>query len=331
MAAVWRPRMGVAAKELLNNTYLFQFFHDIDMQRVLNDGPWFFEQNRLVLAKTQPDIPPMVIPLNIADFWIQIHDLPLGFFSEKSISAIGNFIGEFISIDEAALSGWLKSFIRIQVRIDISKPLVSQKRIKRNGGDWSWISFKYERLPNFCFICGLIGHTEKFCVKLFEGFSPTMEKQFGPWLRAPNRRPSPVTGNRWVVSDQTERLTTTFPSGQSQDSVEGGTGAYPGRVQRSTQCTTFPVMQHVASGTAVQHTTTGNDINMEQVDNRIPSDGLVILDQKRRRTDTFGPDEEPNLGPTAEPTISPFDLNGPSIFPKNLPRAGPADQAHPEQ
>ncbi|XP_019172069.1 PREDICTED: uncharacterized protein LOC109167503 [Ipomoea nil] len=142
MAAVWRPRMGVAAKELINNTYLFQFFHDIDMQRVLEDGPWSFEQNLLALAKVQPDIPPIVTPLDTANFWVQLHDLPLGFFSEKTFAAIGNFIGEFIRIDDGAFSGWFKTFVRIRVRINITKPLISQMRIKRNGGDWSWISFR---------------------------------------------------------------------------------------------------------------------------------------------------------------------------------------------
>nr|GMD50100.1 uncharacterized protein LOC109167503 [Ipomoea batatas] len=96
MASVWRHRMGVAAKDLSNNIFLFQFFHELDVLRVLNDGPWSFEQSLLVLARAQPNIPPPVTPLDTADFWIQIHELPLGFFSEKSAAAIGNFIGEYL-------------------------------------------------------------------------------------------------------------------------------------------------------------------------------------------------------------------------------------------
>nr|GMD95355.1 uncharacterized protein LOC109151078 [Ipomoea batatas] len=42
--------------------------------------------------------------LDMADFWVKLHDLPLGFFSEKSFKAIRNFIGEFISLDEDAFS-----------------------------------------------------------------------------------------------------------------------------------------------------------------------------------------------------------------------------------
>nr|GMD36157.1 uncharacterized protein LOC109167503 [Ipomoea batatas] len=147
MASVWRPRYGIAAKDLQNNTFLFQFFHELDMQRALEDGPWSFEQNLLVLSKIHPGMPPASMPLDTTEFWVKIHDLPLGFFSKKYAKAIGNFIGAYVCSDDAAFNGWLKSFIRIRVRVNILKPLVGQMRIRRNGGDWSWITFRYERLP----------------------------------------------------------------------------------------------------------------------------------------------------------------------------------------
>lgn len=36
------------------------------------------------------------------------------------------------------------------------KPLKSQMRIKKAGGEWMWIKFKYERLPSFFFIVVLL-------------------------------------------------------------------------------------------------------------------------------------------------------------------------------
>nr|GLL27465.1 uncharacterized protein LOC109173053 [Ipomoea trifida] len=163
------------------------------------------------------------MPLDTADFWIQVHDLPLGFLLEKSFKSIGDFIGQFLHLDEATFNTWFRSFIRIRVRTNIAKPLVSQMWIRRNGSDWSWISFRYERLPNFCFICGLIGHTEKFYVKIFEGFNPTSEKQYGAGLRAPTRQPSPVIGNRWVVPDQDVSNTTIHSPHCNSNEVMAGT------------------------------------------------------------------------------------------------------------
>lgn len=314
----------MAAKELTNNTYLFQFFHEIDVQRVLDNGPWSFEQSLLVLAKVQPDTPPLAMALDTTDFWVQVHDLPLGFFSEKAVRAIGNFIGEFLSIDEDTNNGWWKSFVRIRVRIKILKPLTSKMRIRRNGGDWSWISFKYERLPHFCFTCGLIGHTENYCSKPFEDFNPAEEKQFGPWLRAPSRRPSPVTGNRWVVLDDSNHNTTTTLNRQGQD-VAADTGAAPGQVRTDVHCTSAHRDQHVATSFCLHPTTNDpvRDATMEQMDPSSVDDGLTIVDSKRKRT-VFD-------GLSVEPSPSFIDLNGPEICPKNLLRAGPVTQASPEQ
>nr|GLL20147.1 uncharacterized protein LOC109173053 [Ipomoea trifida] len=295
MATVWRPRKGVAAKELSNNTYLFQFFHELDMQRVLDNGPWSFEQNLLILAKISPEIPPLSMPLDSADFWVQLHDLPLGFFSDRAAMAIGNFIGEFIRTDEDAFNGWRKSFLRIRVRLNIHKPLVSQMRIRRNGGDWSWINFKYERLPNFCFICGFIGHTEMYCPKPIDDPNFSAERKFGASLRAPNRRPSPVTGNRWVVTSETLDHNTT-PDPQGED-VAAGTNMN----RKDGQCTICPLLQHVSTNSGTHHSpisTAGEDVTMQQIDE------LILADPKRKRSDVFGPHLEPNANFT--------NLNGPA-------------------
>lgn len=42
---------------------------------------------------------------------------------------------------------------------------------------------KYERLGDFCFICGLLSHTERFCKKKFEGDGSTMVRECGSVLR----------------------------------------------------------------------------------------------------------------------------------------------------
>ena len=60
-------------------------------------------------------------------------------------------------------------------------------------GKKSWIAFRYERLPNFCYWCGCLDHAEKVCddglkkknVDSSEGF------QYGVWMRAEMDRPPP--------------------------------------------------------------------------------------------------------------------------------------------
>lgn len=47
------------------------------------------------------------------------------------------------------------------MRLNVTKRLVSRKRITIEGGECKWVNFKYERLPNFCYKCGLLSHALK--------------------------------------------------------------------------------------------------------------------------------------------------------------------------
>jgi hypothetical protein len=52
--------------------------------------------------------------------------------------------------------GW-GEYLRVRIRLDIMKPLARGRVLKLNG-ESSWIEFQYERLPTFCFRCGVIQH-----------------------------------------------------------------------------------------------------------------------------------------------------------------------------
>nr|GMC54177.1 uncharacterized protein LOC109151131 [Ipomoea batatas] len=145
-----------------------------------------------------------------------------------------------------------------------------------------------------------------YCAQPFDDPNQSTEKKFGAWLRAPNRRPSPVTGNRWVVaSEKSDRITTDLPLCQGAEAV-AGTHTTPGMPCKDAQSTPCPLEQHVSPVSGMYPTTTAsvsNDIIMEQAINQEIDDGLIILDPKRKRSKlTTLP---------IEPTTSFIDLNGP--------------------
>lgn len=52
-----------------------------------------------------------------------MHDLPSGFHKEFMAMQIGNFLGKFLECDKKNLSNGYRNFMRIQVQIDVRKPL----------------------------------------------------------------------------------------------------------------------------------------------------------------------------------------------------------------
>lgn len=164
MASVWRPVKGVCIKSLGPNPFLFQFYHELDVERVLKDDPWTFDQHLLIMSPLEEGMNPQQAPLFLVQMWVQIYDLPSGFISKKGCSRSGKFY-RILCLFRPQYSlfwGW-SSYMGIRVEIDIRKSLKRWMKITKEGTLWNWVNFKCENLSTFCFFCGLLGHTNKFC------------------------------------------------------------------------------------------------------------------------------------------------------------------------
>lgn len=145
LASIWRPVKGVVVTETSrHNRFLFQFFHDLDVRRVLDDGPWTFNQNILLIKRLEPDEQASSIKLSQLHIWVQVYDLPMGFRVDSVYRSIGDFIGTFIQSDPTDIATSGRNFLRIKVALYVQKPIKRRMKIRRSGGDWLWIHFKYE-------------------------------------------------------------------------------------------------------------------------------------------------------------------------------------------
>lgn len=130
--------------------------------------------------------------------------------SEAVGHQLGNFFGEFVSYDPKNDSSIWRECMRIKIRLDVRKPLKRKKKIKRRNGSEFVVSCKYERLGDFCFACGLVTHTERFCRKSLDTRSEGGVQEWGSWLRAQTRRGAGQGGSKWLREEDdvgwTERI-----------------------------------------------------------------------------------------------------------------------------
>ncbi|MBA0678140.1 hypothetical protein Goari_019502, partial [Gossypium aridum] len=83
MANLWHPIGGICITDIGENRYLFQFFHKVDIARVLAGTPWFFNNHLLILKRILYGDNLTVMELNFTEFWVQVHELPPGLMSES--------------------------------------------------------------------------------------------------------------------------------------------------------------------------------------------------------------------------------------------------------
>ena len=115
------------------------------------------------------------------------------------------------------------SFIRVRVTLDVYQPLCRGRVIKLEDGEKIWVSFKYERLPNFCYWCGCFDHGDKDCDIWIQskGTLQSSSQQYGSWLRAPPYAP---TNNRVIrvsgyYEDREENISTRRRRAEKQSSI----------------------------------------------------------------------------------------------------------------
>nr|KYP64363.1 Uncharacterized protein At4g02000 family [Cajanus cajan]KYP64378.1 Uncharacterized protein At4g02000 family [Cajanus cajan] len=153
MASIWRPGKGVSISELKPGVFLFQLYHPLDLKHILDNGPWNFENNILIVSKIFEGDIPKDTPLNHIDVWVQVHNLPAGFMSQNIGEHLGNSLGKFLEYDSKHNTSLWKSYMRIRIKIDIRSPLQKEKKIKKQGGEWKTVIFKYEKIGQLCYLC----------------------------------------------------------------------------------------------------------------------------------------------------------------------------------
>ena len=102
--------------------------------------------------------------------------------AEEVCKELGNSLERFIETDRRSGQSDQAKFMRVKVDLQLDKPLRRGGKIASLEGEKFWVSFRYERLPTFCFHCGRLGHDLKHCQEISN--SQDSSSQYGDWLRA---------------------------------------------------------------------------------------------------------------------------------------------------
>jgi len=64
MSHAWKPGKRVTITKSVADRYLFQFHYKVDVARVLDEGPWLYDNFHIVMDRISPGVVPNLVPLN---------------------------------------------------------------------------------------------------------------------------------------------------------------------------------------------------------------------------------------------------------------------------
>ncbi|KAK3228479.1 hypothetical protein Dsin_000360 [Dipteronia sinensis] len=142
---------------------------------------------------------------NRVEFWVQIHNLSLLCMKEEIGFFLGKMIGEVSDFDTGTMMEGSSSFLRGRVKVPVDKPLQRSLRVDLLGnGKVTTMPLRYERLQDYGFKCGRLGHVMEGCPDETTNGSLSLDemRRLGVWLRAssPPKR-SPFGAVRYGTKD----------------------------------------------------------------------------------------------------------------------------------
>ena len=182
---LWRSMKGFEVRRSSDHVLLFTFEKKEEGERIMSNAPWSFDKHLVVLQWYDKEVPLKDLVFDKFLIWVQIHDVLLRFMNKavaEKLCAVFGIVWK--DIDEGETDGG--SFLRMKVTIDVNRPLCKGRLISLSHGAQSWVSFKYERLPNICYWCGCLNHGDRNCDLWIESEGNlTKESQaYGAWIRA---------------------------------------------------------------------------------------------------------------------------------------------------
>ncbi|XP_027158428.1 uncharacterized protein LOC113760053 [Coffea eugenioides] len=190
VTAAWGYPKNLEVAELGPN--LFQFFipEEENKLRILNGGPWLIDSQILVLNRWEAGIEENTEAFRFAPLWVQVWNLPIHWISKEAGRKIGKMFKEVKEVLISHTGGKEGKHLKMLVWANMTQPLLLGTTVKMNGV-LKWINFRYERVPDFCYKCGIVGHSEKKYKNKVSIKKGQHENQYGLWLRAQNGRGSP--------------------------------------------------------------------------------------------------------------------------------------------
>jgi hypothetical protein len=160
----WSFVKSLVSEDRGENMLVFTFKNLDELNRVLDYSPWNIKGSPLFLKRWFEEDAIEDLDFSKAAYWVQAHNLPLELMTVDNARNIGESLGELLEVDNLDdHKPARKGFLRFRVLLNLLNPFIPGFTHHRPPKSPLWIQYSYERLSDYCYICGRIGHVSFGC------------------------------------------------------------------------------------------------------------------------------------------------------------------------
>lgn len=161
MPKIWKVYERVKGIALTRERFQFVFDLETDIQTVLKQGFWTFDDWGMAMERWV-EYPPRNF-LQTTAIWARLRNIPVNYLTLKTIDAIADGIGHVKVIEFYPEKPLLNDYVRVQVIIDLNQPIRDKKSLTLPGDRVEFIDVEYERIRKKCFHCLRLSHEKQRC------------------------------------------------------------------------------------------------------------------------------------------------------------------------
>lgn len=162
MRSFWEIKGAMETTRLGDNLFMFIFDDKQICNRIIEEPPWNFKGSLLMVEHVYGEECPVDFEPSLVPFWVQTHGLQIRAMNKDVGEMIEATIGQVLEVRCNQEGRAFGRCIRMRILLDIHKPLARWTNANIDGL-LCRIFFKFEKLADFCFICGRLDHLDRDC------------------------------------------------------------------------------------------------------------------------------------------------------------------------
>ncbi|KAM0837556.1 hypothetical protein ACQ4PT_061566 [Festuca glaucescens] len=155
--------LAMPSKQLIS--YMKRLSEEGDYDHVTRGGPWRYADDAVLIRALKEGEDPATVSFYTVPIWAQFAGIPFYLLSKELARDLGKKLGTLVSIDNNSRGDICNKILRARILLPLQRALQRQITLEDAiTNEEVVVSVSYERLPNFCLFCGVIGHREANCI-----------------------------------------------------------------------------------------------------------------------------------------------------------------------